>query len=770
MTDTTMPTFTTSDESTNPSTGSSSSETHSGTEISTLTGSLATETPISSATLSSDTTNTRTSVSTSATDTSSLVVIYPSSTSTTNTVTSTTLPPTYSLSDATSSALSTAPVSFSSSETITPNPSPTETTGTTEIVSDTVTSTSPPNSTVSSASLYSTFTVSVSGLSSTLSLSSSSDVDSASISTTTLISSFDSVTPYPNATFSTLFSETSFSATSLSTTSLATLPTTTSGLLTFTSIPTTSSTQTFVLISENLSTAVAISTVTMTGVASESASGLTSAPTSKPVEVVMTATPSASIASGLETLTELTTEFTTSTLPDGQLTTIPTHTGTTTIVTPSPTGKIEPNPILRNKAAVVGVIIAGVLVIVGGILVLLYALQKRKKRVVWRTKSPDKPYTERPGRVLIRGHSPDAVNFRRPLADQEWQPPLISEVGEDLERDDEDEQLYFQGPMTLPMVQKEEYGSIMGAVHSYGLVGNDDLESSLSSSSIGLRLPKAGGDEIGRLISFEENNETISPTATQAGEFNHGWVQADVSTPTDPFVDPDPDPNSSYSAMRSPGTLKYRPLSQSSSVGGTRVFSPSLSQLSSPTRAIPDRLRGGTNDSIMGLSSSPVNDTLPFNPYTDLNHSSRPSSLLNPPIRPKFIGTLTDLVLNSSKSFSEPPTLPPIPPVASPSPGESMDSYHPDGLLDPALLESRSLQSTDSGSRIGREPSSESLVDHVDYTRPISSIIFHQPPTIESYMEGVEEEDRELNAHAEMDGSAAVRAYHDKLLGSRRNS
>ncbi|KAJ3774681.1 hypothetical protein FB446DRAFT_727855 [Lentinula raphanica] len=544
-----------------------------------------------------------------------------------------------------------------------------------------------------------------------------------------------------------------------------------SSLLTSPNLASTNTLQSSVLASVGHSTITTLSTITATSNGSKSAS--ISAPTSKVVEVVMTATPSAGTASDLETLTELTTEYTTSTLPNGQLTTVPTHTGTVTIVTPSPTGKIEPNPILRNKAAIIGVIIAGVLVVVGGILVFLYALRKRRKRFLWRTRSPDKPYphTERSGRVLIRGHSTNTGTLRRPLAEQEWQPPLVSEVGED-EREDEDEHLYSDAPVILPMVQKEQYGSIMAAVHSYsGLLGGGDLpESSASSIHIGSPLPKAGGtNETTQLISTEEKPPSVK-SRKHDGDIHPGWVQADVSTPgpfADPFADPEPKPRSLYSSM----STKYRPLSQSTHVSNAQVFAPSLSQLPSPVEEKPNRLRGGIDDSVASIASANAADAPLFNPFAGFDPPSRPSSLLNPPTRPKFTGTLTDLVLSTSvlsASSAEPPVLPPIPPVALPTPGESIDSYLPDGLLDPALSESRSLRSVESGPRIGRESSSSSLVDHVDYTRPLSSIIFHRPPTVESCMDIGEES----NTHVrdEIPGSAAVQAYHDKLLGPRKNS
>ncbi|KAJ3809305.1 hypothetical protein F5876DRAFT_66581 [Lentinula aff. lateritia] len=472
----------------------------------------------------------------------------------------------------------------------------------------------------------------------------------------------------------------------------------------------------------------------------------------------MTATPSANTASRMETLTELTTELTTSTLPNGQLTTIPTHTGTVTVITPLPTGKIEPNPILRNKVAIVGVIVAGVLIVVGGILVLFYATRKRRQRVLGRTRSPDTTYTERSGRVLIQGRSPSITS--RPLTAQEWQPPLVSEVVED-ERENEDEQFYggqYQGPVTLPVVQRENYGSIMAAVHSYAAVGNDD--SSRSSSVLPRRQADDEKEEIAspvkHLISFEEADSNTPRAVGQAGKAYHGWVQADISTP-DPFADPG---SESQFSLISPDTLsKYRPLSQFGA-SSSLIFSP----LSSPklfdpgvNSGEPNKLRGrGSNStpSSAGIAVDPE-------PSSDFDLPSRPSSLLNPPIRPKFTGTLTDLAFSSG-----PPVLPPITPVASP--GESIDSYHPDGLLDPALLESRSSESTE---RPGGGASLESLVDYVDYTRPISSIIFHRAPTLESRMEGVVEEVPEAgNARDYMLGSPAVRAYHNKLLGFKQNS
>lgn len=374
--------------------------------------------------------------------------------------------------------------------------------------------------------------------------------------------------------------------------------------------------------------------------------------------------------------------------------------------------------ILRNKAAIVGVIVAGVLIVVGGILVLFYATRNRRQRVLGRTRSPDTTYTERSGRVLIQGRSPSITS--RPLTAQEWQPPLVSEIED--ERADEDEQFYsgqYQGPVTLPVVQKEDYGSIMAAVHSYAAVGNNDPS---RSSSV---LPRHQADDekeeiaspVKHLISFEEAESNNPRAVGQAGEAYHGWMQADISTP-DPFADPK---SESQFSLISPNTLsKYRPLSQFGA-SSSLIFSP----LSSPklfhpgvNSDEPDRLRGGGNSTpaSAGIAVDPEPFFDPYTshtPITDFDLPSRPSSLLNPPIRPKFTGTLTDLAF-----LSGPPVLPPITPVASP--GESIDSYHPDGLLDPALLESRSSESTE---RPGGGASSESLVDYVDYTRPISSVI-----------------------------------------------
>ncbi|KAJ4495958.1 hypothetical protein C8J55DRAFT_495378 [Lentinula edodes] len=311
----------------------------------------------------------------------------------------------------------------------------------------------------------------------------------------------------------------------------------------------------------------------------------------------------------------------------------------------------------------------------------------------------------------------------------------------------------------------------MAAVHSYAAVGNDNP--SWSSSVLPRHQAEADDEkeEIGtpvkHLISFGEAEANTPRAVSQTGEAYHGWVQADISTP-DPFADPE---SESLFSLIPPDTLsKYRPLSQFGA-SSSLIFSPlSSPKLLNPgvNTGEPNRLRGGGN-STTGLSPSagiPVDPAPSFDPYTshtpitDFDPPSRPSSLLNPPIRPKFTGTLTDLAFSSG-----PPVLPPIPPVASP--GESIDSYHPDGLLDPALLESRSSESTE---RPGGGASSESLVDYVDYTRPISSIIFHRPPTLESHMAGVVEEVQEAgNARDHMPGSPAVRAYHDKLLGFKQN-
>ncbi|KAJ3919515.1 hypothetical protein F5877DRAFT_66489 [Lentinula edodes] len=107
----------------------------------------------------------------------------------------------------------------------------------------------------------------------------------------------------------------------------------------------------------------------------------------------------------------------------------------------------------------------------------------------------------------------------------------------------------------------------------------------------------------------------------------------------------------------------------------------------------PNRLRGGDNYTA-GLSPSSadiaVDSEPPFSPYvlytyhSHHNSSTRtsPYFLLNLPVR-----SLTKFT--SLPSPSGPPNLPAITVTPIASPGESIDSYHNDGLLDPALLEVR---------------------------------------------------------------------------------
>ncbi|KAJ3871960.1 hypothetical protein F5051DRAFT_422447 [Lentinula edodes] len=448
---------------------------------------------------------------------------------------------------------------------------------------------------------------------------------------------------------------------------------------------------------------------------SMTSSALTSPLSSKVVKAVVTVTPSAGTASRAKTLTELTTEFTTSTLRDDKGTsTIPTNTRTITIITPVSTGRIEPYTIMRNKSAVVGIAVGGVVVVVCGILVFTFVMWKRRRRVLWRSDSPDTPYTERAGRVLIRGHSPDGASHQ--LAGQEWKPSLVSEIGgEDTKnggREDEDEELYsgqyYQDPVTLP-VERDEYGSIMATVYDYGTV---DYSDESTSPTVFPRLEVVQEEE------EEEENEISSTVRHQskAGEADHEWEQVNAAT-SDPFADPEPE-------------LKHR--QSSASLPPVAISPLSYPKLSNPALIKPKEpngLREGGNYNA-GLSPSSadiaVGSKLIFDPYTlhthypDRNPPPHPSPylLLHPPLRPKLTGSLTDFVSSSSLP-SGTLNLPAITVTPLASPGESIDSYHPDGLLDPALLEARSLQS-EGGPR--GEVSSESLVDYVDYSRRISSV------------------------------------------------
>ncbi|KAJ3891397.1 hypothetical protein GG344DRAFT_65448 [Lentinula edodes] len=377
---------------------------------------------------------------------------------------------------------------------------------------------------------------------------------------------------------------------------------------------------------------------------------------------------------------------------------------------------------MRNKSAVVGIAVGGVVVVVCGILVFTFVMWKRRRRVLWRSNSPDTPYTERPGRVLIRGHSPDGASH--PLAEQEWKPSLVSEIGgEDTRnggREDEDEELYsgqyYQDPVTLP-VERDEYGSIMATVYDYGTV---DYSDESTSPTVFPRLEVVQEEE-------EEENEISSTVRHQskAGEADHEWEQVNAVT-SDPFADPEPE-------------LKHRQSSASSTpVAISPLSYPKLSNPALIKPKEPNGLREGGNYNA-GLSPSSadiaVGSNPVFDPYTlhthypDRNPPPHPSPylLLHPPLRPKLTGSLTDFVSSSSLP-SGTLNLPAITVTPLASPGESIDSYHPDGLLDPALLEAKSLQS-EGGPR--GEVSSESLVDYVDYSRRISST---RARTISNYL------------------------------------
>ncbi|KAF5366145.1 hypothetical protein D9757_010954 [Collybiopsis confluens] len=485
------------------------------------------------------------------------------------------------------------------------------------------------------------------------------------------------------------------------------------------------------------------------------------------VEAIMTVTPSASTASGVVTLTTLTTAFLTSTLPDGQVTSIPTYTGTV-VVTVLPTGKIEPNPFLRNKGAIVGVIVAGALIVAAWVLVLLYAIRKRRQRLRWHKKSPEAPYTERSGRVLIPGHSSDAGPVRA-LVTQEWRPPLAEEIGEEEEGSDPDEPDDYPGsgqfvhdPMVALIIPKEDYSSLMGAVHNFTSVSGDSRVASDRTPASNSRRPDqevtsfSSGRNSGLLISLDEDKVSSPPSQSHghsSSENGHsGWVQID----RDPFADP---PLALGSRLDTPDTVKFGLLRGASSAQ-LILASPSTPFVTPIPPRAPLRLRGGAGSTGRGepadssISVSPFSSS--YDPYADLDPPFPPShsSLLNPPQRPKFTETLTDLVRASG--------FPPIEPVANPlgSPGESIDSYHPDDLLDPALVDSRSIVSASAGGSAA-SPSSESLVDYVDYTRPISSIVFNHPPTVTSQTDN----QSVGNSSEHLLISPTVRVYQNKLFG-----
>ncbi|KIK68416.1 hypothetical protein GYMLUDRAFT_717683 [Collybiopsis luxurians FD-317 M1] len=605
-----------------------------------------------------------------------------------------------------------------------------------------------------------------------ITLSSSLTDSSASVSSTETDSSLLGVSSTDSSTITiSSISTSSLVATTLDVTSLTTL-----------SIDSISLLSSLTLEAPSTTAAPETSLLTLNSIASSDSANV--------VAVVMTASAQASTASGVETLTTLTTEFLTSTLSDGQVTEIPTYTGTV-VITVLPTGKVAPNPFLRNKGAIVGVIITGAFIIAAGLLVLIYAVRRRRKRMQLRSRSPEALYSERSGRVLIPGHSPGAAS-PRPLASQEWRPPLVEEVGDEEGREIDEEEDYpgpgqlLHAPMVVPVVPKEDYGSLMGAVHKFASIPSEGSIPRPASRSIPVPKLASGDPEVvstsssrisGLLISFDEDDMTNTPSRSQSDTNlsseggSGGWVQADVLTP-DPFADPQIDsPFDSMPMIRSetPSTVRYVALSGASS---SQLFSSlaTPSPLSSSPRLgvqseAPNRLRGGESSTaaligdIQSTASLASPFESPFDPYTDSNSSSAlgHSSLLNPPRRPKFMGTLTDLIRSS-----EPPVLPPIEPVASP--GESIDSYHADDLLDPTLLESgSSLGGNAEGGRGSH--SSESLLDYVDYTRPISSIVFRRPTTLDSQIEHYGEDVPVENSEARLPTSPAVRAYHNKLLG-----
>ncbi|KAG7096046.1 hypothetical protein E1B28_006727 [Marasmius oreades] len=440
--------------------------------------------------------------------------------------------------------------------------------------------------------------------------------------------------------------------------------------------------------------------------------------------------------SSVEFKTFVTTEFATSTLSDGKITIVPTLTKTMT-GTVKPTYTLQPDEFERKKGPVIGGIVAACLLAVMGASIGIWLCRRRRGRVNAGRRADSIGFWDATsGRVLIPGH-PSLTGDRSPNS-QEWRPPLIEEVG-----DDEGE-LNARARGNIMSERTSGTGSILPVsyqdrrpttppldsveVHSLMSTGQDDdgtleFDPSLLSSDGGTHPPNVnncssdlslkGGVRTASLISLSSE-----PTPT-ASRLSHSSSRSEQSRGTirsvnSPFAD------SNQEAVRNSywGTT-MRPATPQSSL--------SPGDTTAPKRSETVGLRMSRNAQSSITSSERVwkeieieDETtrtpgpvavLAINPFETRTAPSLMSqvSLLNPPTRPRFRTTLTELIYQS-----RPPTLPSptIPAGASPALTDD-DSFHPEGLLaDPAYVQSRCEVNAS-------QMSLHSLLDHVDYSRPI---------------------------------------------------